>query len=335
MSNVYFKRLDVLDDSVNDVVYDMLKKIIEDESITLAKTVPMKVHFGERGNETFIKPNYFNGIKKYLKDNDIETKYIETNVLYKGSRTETSDHIKTALEHGFDDLELVIADDLDNYDEIEVNLKNFKSCKIGSLFNKYQNFIVVSHFKGHGMAGFGGAIKQLAMGFASRGGKLHQHSNSVPLISDECICCGACVVKCPVNAISIEDKAVIDKDICIGCASCTPICPVSAISNSWQVSNFHEKIAEYAYAASRNKKNIYIQYAFNITPECDCHGSKQEIIAPNIGVLVSTDPVAIDQASYDLLNKVCTTHNFNTAELTLKHASDIKLGNREYNLKEI
>ncbi len=338
MSKVYFKKLNNLDSNINEVVYNLLTKIIDDEKLQLTKKVPIKVHFGEKGNTTFIKPIYFNGIKKYLKDNDIDSCYIETNVLYKGSRTLTKNHINTALEHGFTDLDIVIADGEDEnmYNEVEVNLKNFKSCKIGYKFKDYENFIVVSHFKGHGMAGFGGAIKQLAMGFASRGGKLHQHSQSVPIINKEkCISCGKCVRKCPVDAISlIEGKAVIDSK-CVGCASCTTVCPVGAITNNWEVSNFHEKLAEYAYAATRGKNNIYIQYAFDITKECDCHGVSMKPVAPNIGVFISTDPVSIDSATYDLFKKMTSSEDFSSGEITLKYADEIGLGEINYELIEI
>ncbi len=330
MTKVYYKQMNELTESVNDVVHEMLQNM--ELPFTQKDCVPLKVHFGEKGNVTFIKPNYFNGIKKYLQEKNLKTCYIETNVLYKGSRTLTNDHINTAKEHGFTDLDIVIADgESENmYNEIEVNLKHFDKCKIGAKYKDYNNYIVVSHFKGHGMAGFGGAIKQLAMGFASRGGKLHQHSLSVPIIDDNCIGCGACVRKCPVNAIRIEDIAIIDEKICVGCASCTTVCPVEAISNNWETSNFHEKLAEYAYAAAKDKNNIYVQYAFNITKECDCHGDKMESIAPNIGVLISTDPVALDQATYDLLQT--KPSGFETAEITLKHAENINLGSREYEL---
>lgn len=337
MSNVYFKKIDNLDDSINDVVYNMLKKVIEKENVVLNDVVPLKVHFGEKGNDTFIKPNYFNGIKKYLKENNKKSLYIETNVLYKGSRTLTKDHLETAKEHGFTDLDIIIADGEEEnmYNEIEVNLKNFKSCKIGYKFSEYSNYIVISHFKGHAMAGFGGAIKQLAMGFASRGGKLHQHSQSIPIINkDKCIGCGRCVRTCPVNAISLVDnKAVINK-LCVGCASCSAVCPVGAITNSWQASNFHEKLAEYAYAASLNKTNVYVQYAFDITEYCDCDGHHMEKIAPNIGLLISTDPVSLDKATYDLFKQQSSIDTFDKAMITLNHAKDIGLGELEYNLIE-
>ncbi len=338
MKKVYLKRFEELDESINDVVYEMIDKVVKEESFKFNGIVPLKVHFGEKGNVTYIKPEYMSGIKSYLKDNNIETCYIETNVLYKGSRTETKDHLATAKEHGFTDLDIVIADgdDENMYNEIEVNLKNFKSCKIGYKFKDYDNFIVISHFKGHGMAGFGGAIKQLAMGFSSRGGKLHQHSQSVPIINENtCISCSACENKCPVDAIYMDGIAVIDEKKCVGCASCTTVCPVNAITNSWQVSNFHEKLAEYAYAAQKNKKNIYIQYAFNITNDCDCVGHKMDVVAPNIGVFVSTDPVAIDNATFDQFKKVNASHIFDSANLTLDHAENIGLGAKEYELIEL
>lgn len=335
MSKVYFKKLENLDESVNEIVYEAMKKLVKEEKVILEKNTPMKVHFGEKGNTTFIKPQYFDGIKKYLKEENIETCYIETNVLYKGSRTLTKDHIATAKEHGFTDLPIVIADgdDENMYNEIVVNLKNFESCKIGAKFKDYNSYIIVSHFKGHGMAGFGGAIKQLAMGFASRGGKLHQHSKSVPLInSDKCVSCGACVNKCPVNAIVMEDTARIIEDKCVGCASCSAVCPVAAINNSWQASNFHEKLAEYAYAAQLNKTNIYVQYAFDITEYCDCNGSHMEPIAKNIGVLLSTDPVAIDRATFDIFKENTECELFDTALITLKYAEEIGLGTNDYEL---
>ncbi len=335
MSKVYFKKLENLDEGVNDVVYNALKQLIKEENVKLNNTVPLKVHFGEEGNDTFIKPIYFEGVRRYLKEENINSCYIDTNVLYKGSRTLTKDHINTALNHGFTDLPVVIADgdDENMYNEVNVGLKYFESCKIGSKYKDYDNFIILSHFKGHGMAGFGGAIKQLAMGFASRGGKLHQHSGSIPLINEEkCVSCGACVRTCPVAAISIDGCAKISSDKCVGCASCSAVCPVSAITNSWKTSNFHEKLAEYAYAAQKGKINIYVQYAFNITNLCDCDGEHMEPIAKNIGVFLSTDPVAIDKATYDMFKNENNSDLFDTGLITLNYADEIGLGKLEYEI---
>ncbi|MCL2859963.1 MAG: DUF362 domain-containing protein [Oscillospiraceae bacterium] len=339
MKNVYFKPIkDYSDkDLINKTTYEMLKNIIEKENISLEKTTPLKVHFGERGNDTFITPENYDGIKKYLKEKGINTCYIETNVLYKGSRTHTKDHIETAKEHGFTDLDIVIADgDSDNaYEDVEINKEFFKKCKIGYKFRNYNSYIVLAHFKGHENAGLGGAVKQLGMGFASRGGKLNQHSNSIPVVTDKCTACGICKENCPVNAITIDSKSIIDPNICIGCAECSTVCPFSAITNNWGANNFFERLAEHAYAAAKGKTNIYFNFAFNITKGCDCMGVHMESVAPNMGIFVSSDPVAIDTACIDTLQKITNSKLFDKARATLNHAEKIGLGTQEYNIIEM
>lgn len=336
MATVYYKKLKYEDQKeIISFCYDILNEIVKKENIVFNNTVPLKVHFGEKGNKTFITPNNFKGIKKYLSENKLHSFYIDSNVLYKGSRTKTKDHIQTAIEHGFTDLDIVIADENDEYSEIFIDKEFFKSCKIGAKYTQYDNYIVLSHFKGHNLASMGGALKQLAMGFASRGGKLHQHSDSKPVVNqDQCIACGICVQVCPVDAITLQGKAFINPEICIGCSACIVACPVDAISNDWSGSNFLEKLAEYAYAAALNKKNIYFNFAFNITENCDCVGSDLKIIAPDIGILVSTDPVAIDQASIDLFKKVTNKDDFDNALKTIDHADKIGLGSKLYTLIE-
>ncbi len=339
MKNVYFKKIENFEEEeINNAVYEMLKTVESKESIILKGTVPLKVHFGEMGNDTFIRPEYFNGIKRYLKEKNLPTCYMDTNALYKGSRTKEEDHIKTAIAHGFTDLEVIIADgDEENpYVEVEINGDYFKKCKIGTKYKDYNNYIILAHFKGHGMAGMGASIKQLAMGFASRAGKLAQHADSIPTFNEDiCISCGACVNKCPVNAIKLDPKAVVDNKVCIGCASCSAVCPVEAIANAWETPKFHEKLAEYALAAAKGKNNIYINYAFNITKECDCYGIHMDLITKNIGVFISTDPVSIDKATLDKFVEETGIMDFNDVLITLKHGAKIGLGNLEYNLIEL
>ena len=194
----------------------------------------------------------------------------------------------------------------------------------------------MSHFKGHIEAGFGGAIKQLSMGFAARGGKLEQHSGISPIVSaDKCVGCDLCVGKCDFDAIYRTDTAIIDGDKCIGCAGCIAICPKGAIRNTWGGSNFLEKVSEYAYGAAKDKDIIYITFVHNITKDCDCMGKAMVPITDNIGVLAGKDPVALDAACLDLVHKNSGEKLFEKGRPSLEHAEKIGLGSMEYQLIEL
>lgn len=343
MSKVYFKPIKSYSNTeeINEVSTLLLDTLIKEENITLEKFIPLKVHFGEKGNKTFIEPKNFISIINYLKEKQVETGYIETNVLYRGERTTKEKHTKLALNHGFTQVPIIIADGEhgEDYDLVEINKKNFEKCKIAKEFSKYNQVIVFSHFKGHALAGFGGAIKQLAMGFASRGGKLDQHANSIPKISSlKCKSCKACVAKCPETAIIMGSKAKIVKDKCIGCASCMAVCPHGAITNSWLASitkSFSERLAEYAFAAAKNKNNIYITFAMNITRNCDCEGHKMEKIIDDVGIFASRDPLAIDKACLDVIDKINGKTVFKRGRRTLEYGEEIGLGSKTYELVEL
>jgi uncharacterized Fe-S center protein len=300
--------------------------------------MPIKVHFGEKGNKTFIPAKCYDSIINYLKNKAIKPIYIETNVLYRGSRTTTESHINLALEHGFNQIPIIIADGETGteYTEVEINKCFFDKCKIGRAYQEYEKFIVMSHFKGHNAAGFGGAIKQLSMGFAARGGKLAQHSGISPIVNAKyCISCGLCIEKCDFDAIHMDGTAVIDSKKCIGCAGCIAVCPKGAIKNSWGAENFLEKMAEYAYAASKDKENIYISFLHNITNDCDCIGQHMDTVAEDIGVLASKDPVALDSACLNILQKNSGKKLFDKGRVTLTHAEKIGLGFCDYELIEL
>lgn len=343
MKKVYFKAVDsyLKTQDINEATKMLLNRLVKDEGITLEKYIPLKVHFGEKGNKTYIESKNFEGILEYFKEREIESAYMETNVLYRGERTTSKNHIKLAEEHGFTQLPIVIADGDhgENYEEVEINKKNFKKCKIGKEIARQKQVMIISHFKGHALAGFGGAIKQLGMGCASRGGKLAQHANSIPKISYfKCKGCGSCAKNCPEKAIVMTPKAKINKDKCVGCAACMTTCNFGAVSNSWLASlskSFNERLAEYAYGAAKDKNNMYITFAFNITKNCDCDGHSMKPVAKDIGVFASTDPVAIDQACLDVLDKVNGRRVFRRGKYTLDYAEKIGLGSRKYELVEI
>lgn len=336
MSKVYFIENTESDYSKlgNDAAA-LLKRIVRETGHKFEKEVPIKVHFGEKGNKTFIPPTCYDETIKYLKENGVNPFYIESNVLYRGSRTTSQKHIETARSHGFTQIPIVIADgDIGTeYDEIEINKEFIKTCKIGKAYGNYKQFIVMSHFKGHIEAGFGGALKQLAMGFASRGGKLEQHSGISPMVNEKkCIACGICIDKCDYNAIRAQDVAVIDTGLCVGCAGCIAVCPQGAIRNTWSSSNFLEKLAEYAYGAAKDKDIIYIAFVHNITKDCDCNGTHMKLIADNIGILAGKDPVSLDTACLDLVQKNEGSMLFEKGRRTLEHAEKIGLGQMNYDL---
>jgi len=339
MSKVYFKRVENKDYKLlSDTARMLMEHLIEASGHTFKGTVPLKVHFGEKGNDTYVPSTCYEGVMDYLKENEIESAFIETNVLYRGARTTADSHREIAKNHGFTQLPVIIADGEmgEAFDEIEINKEFFKSCKIGHSFGDYEQFIVMSHFKGHGSAGFGGAMKQLAMGFAARGGKMAQHAGINPVVkASRCTACGLCIKKCDVDAITMKGKAFIDHDLCVGCAGCIAVCPVGAIMSDWTGKNFKEKIAEYAYGAQLGKDNLYVTYLINVTPECDCMGQHMHTVAEDIGVFVSKDPVAIDAACLDLLQKNSGEKLFDDGRESIVHAVKIGLGTDVYELIEL
>jgi hypothetical protein len=346
-SKVYFTPINSYKNTIaiSNAAQTLLEKIVEEKNIKLEKNIALKVHFGEKGNVTYIKSENYEGIIDYLKEKKCAPSYIETNVLYKGERTFSHTHTKIAKEHGFTQLPIIIADGDhgENYTEIKINQKHFESCKIGTEFVKRKQLIVLAHFKGHILAGFGGAIKQLSMGCAARGGKLAMHAQSKPIINPlACKKCLTCTKHCPTDACIISKIPHIDYKKCIGCANCIAVCPHDAVKINWASTlpkEFHEKLAEYALAATLdengNKKElIFVNFVFNITKHCDCDGSKMDTIAKDIGVLASTDPVALDKACLDMLRKNENKKLF-SGDHTLDYAKKIGLGTTKYELIEI
>jgi len=346
MNKVFFAPTTTTDfNEISSIARMLLEKIISEKKITLNKNVPIKCHFGEEGNNTFIPSTAYNGIIDYLEEQGITSSFIETNALYKGQRMYKQSHIQLAKEHGFNRLPIIIADGRigEHYIEETINKNHFTKCKIGAEFKNFSQLIVCAHFKGHIVAGFGGAIKQLAMGCAARGGKLEQHSKIHPTVQDiACLACGKCKEICSSGAITINRTATIDQAKCISCAGCIAICPNNAVSFDWNSDNFREKLAEYAFAAKMNKENIYINFLCNITQECDCIGEAMNPITDNLGVLIGLNPVAVDATSLDLLLK--DTHSklrdseinlFKLGRQTLEYGESIGLGSTHYNLETI
>jgi hypothetical protein len=283
-----------------------IQKIIDKLAFSkLGNKVAIKVHFGERGCKTYINPEIVRKVYNKVKSLGKQPSLVECNVLYRGSRTEKTEHIKTAKEHGFTDMEIDILDGTLGEEFVEI-----KGCKIGKSIEKYDSLIVLSHFKGHGMAGFGGAIKNIGMGLGSRGGKLDMHSKIKPSVCDSlCIGCGKCKEGCDFNAIDIiNGKAHIDRKKCVGCAMCIGVCPQKAVKIPWHGGSserLQEKTAQYAEAVLSlfKGKALFVNVLENITKECDCMGRKQKPVIDDIGILAGNDVVAVEKASLDLADK--------------------------------
>lgn len=295
-----------------------IKKLFEAAGFaaTVAKgdLTAIKVHFGERGCDTHVSPSHARTVAELVKAKGGRPFVTDTNTLYSGSRRNAVDHLATAVEHGFDYAVLgapvIIADGLDSTNVIEVAIagKHFQKVKIAGDIVRADGLIVLSHFKGHELAGFGGAVKNLAMGCAPRAGKQDQHCVRFAVEPKKCIGCGQCADVCPVGAAAMQDKkAVIDKSLCIGCGECLTVCPKKAMHIDWhtEIVPFMERLVEYALGAVTGKtgKTAFFNFLTNVTPDCDCVPWSDAPIVPDIGFLASTDPVALDKACLDLVNE--------------------------------
>ena len=318
-----------------------IDKIIDNLDYSkLGNNVAIKVHFGEKGCTTYIDPNIAKKLYQKIESLGKKATLVECNVLYKGSRTNRTDHIQTALDHGFTEMNIDILDGEKGDEFIEIN-----GCKLGAGLKKYNSLIVLSHFKGHQAAGFGAAIKNVGMGLGSRAGKLHMHSQVKPYIDqDLCIGCGVCAHNCDADAIKIvNQKAQIDHKKCIGCAMCISVCPHNAASIPWESGTddyLQKMIAQYTAAVlTLFPQAIFINVLKNITELCDCCGLDQKLFMDDIGILSSTDIVAIDQAGLDLANQFSNNQfsqiNSINKDNQLKFAKDSNLGDSNYQLTKL
>jgi len=284
------------------------------ETIRKAKKIGIKVHFGEMGCITYLKPSITKQIYDSLRKINprAEINLIESNVLYKGSRTETKDHIKTALAHGFDFAPIDICDDKGDWEiRPDRKLKHFDTAYFGKSLKDYDFIFVVSHVKGHVATSFAGSLKNIGMGLASRKGKFALHSNIKPKVDPKkCIACMKCINECPAEAISlIEGRASIDDNRCIGCAHCIAACPQEAIKIPWRSvmpNTLQERIVEYAKILidKKGKDNfVFLNAMQNLTKECDCIGDPQKIEAPDMGFILSRNIIAADLASFEIVDK--------------------------------
>ena len=230
-SKVYFTDMRC---PVGTGLLDKLKKLIEKagiDSIDMdSKFVAIKIHFGEPGNLSFLRPNFAKVVADKVTSLGGRPFLTDCNTLYVGRRKHALEHLTAAQENGFSPLstgcQMIIADGLKGTDEMEVPLEgcdHFQSAFIGRAIMDADIFISLTHFKGHELTGFGGAIKNIGMGCGSRAGKMAMHSIGKPSIdAEKCRGCKTCTHYCAQSAISIgeDHKARIDHDLCAGCGRC-------------------------------------------------------------------------------------------------------------------
>ena len=334
------------------------------------KFVAIKMHFGELGNLAFLRPNYAKVVVDLCKEMGGLPFLTDCNTLYPGSRRNALEHLDCANLNGFWPMttgcQILIGDGLRGTDDVEVPVKNGEFCKtarIGRAIMDADVFISLTHFKGHEMTGFGGAIKNIGMGCGSRAGKMDQHADGKPVLDAEaCRGCRRCAKECGSDAISyVNNKAVIDYDKCKGCGRCIGACSFDAVYNPNDSANeiLDRKMAEYAQAVCHGRPCFHVALVRDISPNCDCHGENDAPILPDVGMFARFDPVALDQACADACQKMppiansqlgdnlarpdwhCHHDHFKDSnpniewKATLDQAEKIGLGSREYTLKKI
>lgn len=362
-SKVYFTNMHA---TIKENLPQKLRRLIKTAGIGQIdfdrKFTAIKIHFGEPGNLAYLRPNYAKTVADVVEELGGKPFLTDCNTLYVGGRKNALDHLSSAYVNGFSLLStgchIIIADGLKGTDEALVPVKNgeyVKEAKIGQAVMDADVFISLSHFKGHESTGFGGTLKNIGMGCGSRAGKMEMHSSGKPHVShSKCVGCGTCIKNCAHDAITLKDhKATIDHNKCVGCGRCIGVCPMDAVQPASDESNdiLNKKIVEYSAAVLYGRPNFHISLVIDVSPYCDCHSENDIPIVPDVGMFASFDPVALDVACADAVNRqsvikgsileknghkhqdyfidVSPETNWKVA---IDHAVKLNLGNKEYEL---
>lgn len=283
----------------NNITSEGLIKIYEKLGKKLEGHVAIKISTGEKGGHNFLSPDLIKGLVEKL-DGTI----VECNTAYKGKRYETKEHLETIKHHGFSDIAKI--DILDQDGEIALDVMGGKHLNVnyvGKNIENYDSMLVLSHFKGHVMGGFGGALKNESIGLASKEGKCYIHTagkvKDVDLMFD--------------NFAKQEDFLESMAEACMS-------------------------VIDYM-----DNKIVYINVMNKISVDCDCNANPKDPCMEDIGILASVDPVALDKACVDLIYHSNDNGRFELIERMekqkahhlLDYAEMIKLGSKEYKLVDI
>jgi len=353
MSDVFLRRLksDCSEEEAKDAIRTLFERAGFERLVVPEGFCMLKLHFGERGNPNHLEPKFVRPLVRLLKERGMKVFCADTNTLYRGGRHNAVDHLMTAYEHGFSpdylDCPVIILDGLLGMSEKKVRIdgKHFKEVQLPSDLEFVDTLFVLSHMTGHLGVGMGCAIKNIGMGLSTRGGKLAQH-NQQPLTVDEgtCKACGDCARYCPEGAITVERFAKIDDSLCINCGYCIAVCKFGAIKFSWELSSYvlQERIAEYAAGVLKTvERTGFFNFLLKITKECDCLNRKTDIIYDDIGIVASSDAVAADVASSDIVRKEAGRDVFReaTPEIDYRHQMEhlaaLGFGSLKYAVVEV
>lgn len=335
------------------------------EILSPGALVAVKLHWGEPGNVAFLSPVLVGAVCEEIEAAGARPFLTDTSTLYRGGRSNAVASLLSAARNGFSPFTVhapvIVADGLRGTDGRPVDVprgKHVKTARIAGAVVDADAIVVLSHVKGHELFGLGGALKNLGMGCATAAGKQTMHSDLRPAVNrDRCVGCGRCVANCPVDAISLaKGKASIASKTCIGCGECTVACPAGAIPSRWKTDErpLLEKTAEFAWASLDGKREraVFLNFMINMAPQCDCYGHNDLAVTPDLGITASRDPVAIDQAAYDLFNAAPVVAGSDLAEserqgdnafrlhgihweMLLEHASALGMGTRRYDLVRV
>ncbi|WP_421903913.1 DUF362 domain-containing protein [Maridesulfovibrio sp.] len=367
MSKVYFWNLRTTRKSPHAL---KMKKLLKQSGLNAiidpGNLVALKVHFGESGNTGYLNALNLRPIVDFLKKAGAKPFFTDTSTLYVGDRGESVSHGLLAARHGYDPnvvgAPVMFADGLRGEYETTIPYagEHISEAHVGGMFMETDMMVTLNHVKGHGLAGYGGAIKNIGMGCASKKGKMHIHVSTGPhLHPEKCTGCGVCITECAAKALDLDDEGkIIMGGKCTGCGRCFLSCRYGAISIDWKsdVDIFTKRLIEYNKAILDNLKRpaMHINFLMNITPDCDCHGYSDAPICPDLGVMISSDPVAVDQASLDMINAAPPLYPSRLPDglskgddkfkalapdtpdsFGLKYAEEIGLGSRNYKLVTI